>query len=1099
MKRKFLFFVSAAIALNVSSQSLMIANFEENGTDKMCEKRILEQLTNGKPEAVIEFGVENPQKNGMNPSEKVMKLSNIFNGGIINLNLLGYDDNTQLADEDQIYLVENTLLNYNKLKLKYYIAGTNNPLGANLMPRMELHNWTANPQPSSKYWTNQVEASAIWSDWNEITFDITTTMDRHGLIMLFTYPSWSQEVIEGLTIYIDDVELVEVKEDEDLEPATSLMVANFEGDGTDEMCEKRFTEEVDGSKIRISANPKKTDTNQSDYVLEIYDIKRGGMIDLNLLGYWNNGLVSFSDEDRILIADGGKPLYDKIRMKYYVENGEKTKLDGIKIQLLGPTVSPLDKTWEHPLEAASTWEDWNTVTFDLGTYSACERILLFSYIDWSGSIQEGVKIYIDDVEFINSSAGYTTICPVKDNRQGILTITMDDGYPKSSEYYEQEFVKNDLRGTSVLITNWLNNSPENTKFFQELQTRGRFEYGSHSKTHPNTPPSNDAERQAEIVTSQKELREMFPMQKILTLTLYNGVNYEGANMELAKSTYQAIRGGVRGYNSLLPTDDELYPLKVQGVLDSETVQNMNSWVDVAVEKRQWLIEMWHAIKDYDPDSYAPPTAAVASEHLKYIGDKQKEGLLWVATFNEAVQYVKERRQAKVMDNGLEASPRKVSLTDDLDDNLFDYPLTLCSEVPVEWQYVQVVQGANVQQIASIEKSGKRYVYYNAVPDRGDITLSAGVAPGADITELTISLEGSTAAGHAVTVTASTPAGANDGSIEWFVNGVRQFTVGKTLSFIPPMGGQYGVVAKATSPTTQETVYSNVEVVEIAGDNESFDPNAPAPLMIANFEGDGSDRMCENRFTVESDNVVLSFSENNPNRSGINPSEKVMKLTNVKGSGMINLILFAAGEGNTELEEADRIYLIEDNVLKYDKFRLKYYIEGTNNPLGAGLSPIMELHYWTATNKARPSWTYPLEESGKWADWNEATFDIVTDKNQHGKILLHTYPAWSDEVIEGLAIYIDDIELFNSKYEPGVGTALKENPTDAFEWYIKDRELQIRSLEKGDVLSIFDISGRCLWREKVESDRIAYMFNSSGIYLISWFDGSRIATRKVVVK
>ncbi len=556
------------------------------------------------------------------------------------------------------------------------------------------------------------------------------------------------------------------------------------------------------------------------------------MIDINLLGYWgNNGLVGFSNEDRIYIDDNGTPLYDKIRMKYYVENVDVSNLGGIKVQLLGPTNNPEGKEWTNPMETASTWTDWNTVTFDLGMYSACERMILFSYIDWSGNVQEGVKVYIDDVEFINSKAGNTIICPVKDNKQGILTITMDDGYPNSSAWYEQQFIANDLRGTSVLITNWLNSSVASKEYFQNLITRGRFEYGSHSKTHPGQAPSNETERRNEIITSKEELMNMFPNQKILTFTMYNGVTYEGENMELAKQTYQAIRGGVRGYNSLLATDNDMYALKVQGVLDHETAANMNTWVDVAISKNQWLIEMWHAILEYDPDSYAPPTKAIATEHLEYIGAKQKEGLLWVATFDEAVQYIKERTTATVVDNGLEEEIRKISLTDTLDDELFDYPLTLRSEVPFDWTYVQVEQGSNIQQIASVEKSAKRYVYYNAVPDKGDITLSEGVEPGKDITELNIALSsGNSATNQSLSFTADTfPEETNDGTIEWFVNGVRQFTIGNSFSFTPVTTGLYGVIAKATSPTTAETVYSNVVVINVSD-------TGSAELPVNSYDG-----------------------------------------------------------------------------------------------------------------------------------------------------------------------------------------------------------------------------------------------------------------------
>ena len=413
----------------------------------------------------------------------------------------------------------------------------------------------------------------------------------------------------------------------------------------------------------------------------------------------------------------------------------------------------------------------------------------------------------------NSTVYATTICPVKDNRKAILSITMDDGYPNSDAYYERQFIANDLRATPVLISNWMNYSsstaPSYKEYYQQLLTRGRFEYGSHSKSHPTTEPSTTTASISEIATSRSELLAMFPTQNVITFTLYNGVTFTGDNLSLAKSTYSAMRSGTRGYNSLLPTETDMYALKVQGVLNSETAASMNTWVDNALLSKQWLIEMWHAIYEYDPATYNPPSESITTPHLQYIGDKQKAGLLWVATFGEAVQYIKERGAATITDDA-STTTRIITLTDTLKNNLFNYPLTLKSEVPSSWTSVQVKQGENIQQITTVKESTKYYVYYNVVPDMGNIVLTNGSAPGSDITTLSIS-NGLFGTDKSIVFTASTlpSSGTNDGTIEWFVNGVKQFALGRTFSFVPTLAGYYGVVAKSVSPTTLLPVYSNI--------------------------------------------------------------------------------------------------------------------------------------------------------------------------------------------------------------------------------------------------------------------------------------------------
>ncbi len=625
-----------------------------------------------------------------------------------------------------------------------------------------------------------------------------------------------------------------------------LMVLNFEGDGSDMKCPDRMNKRYNdiANIYQSEPNPLKTAVNPSEKVLKMaFDQThpnkkwKYGLTYLNLTHMWNfgstselaeragkNELFEFDEVDKIDLSK-----YDRIRFKYLIQgnfmgSNIKVGFDFVSDHGDNTSTSIVQGVWSNPLENASDWTEWNTVTckFEKGLDNHSISIRLYDHeYDFDERLLN-TFIYIDDIELFDSSEEeLTTICAVKDNHRGMLTIVMDDGYPKSSEYYEQQFIANDLRGTTALVTHPLSYLHDSRQYFQDLLTRGRFEYGSHSKTHPESAPKNEDERQSEIVSSKQDLMEWFPNQRILTFTLYNSVKFYDENLELAKSTYEAVRSGERGYNSLQPTIDEMYLLRVQGVLNTETAEKMNAWIDVTTDKRLWLIEMWHAIYEYDPSTYLPPKAEVASAHLKYIGDQQKAGKLWVATFDEAVQYIKERENATITDDGNE-NLRTITLTDTLDDELFNYPLTLKSEIPSEWEYVQVTQGNNTMQIASVAEEDKNYVYYNVVPDRGDITLSKTTAPGADITELRISASSNNESkvGKPLIFTAATsPHETNNASIEWFVNGVRQFTVGTELSFTPISKGLYGIIAKATSATSGATIYSNILTMTV-GDGPS---------------------------------------------------------------------------------------------------------------------------------------------------------------------------------------------------------------------------------------------------------------------------------------
>lgn len=130
---------------------------------------------------------------------------------------------------------------------------------------------------------------------------------------------------------------------------------------------------------------------------------------------------------------------------------------------------------------------------------------------------------------------YTTeVAKVKDNRKAIYTITMDDGYLYSTQkYFEPWFEKYDLRGTTVAVYNCFKDgggtytggvTPQmNREYFHEALTKGNFEIGSHSNTHPTLAKNgvdnaSESTIRYETLGSIPTLERAFPGQQILTFT-----------------------------------------------------------------------------------------------------------------------------------------------------------------------------------------------------------------------------------------------------------------------------------------------------------------------------------------------------------------------------------------------------------------------------------------------------------------------------------------------------------------------------------------------------------------------------------------------------
>ena len=98
------------------------------------------------------------------------------------------------------------------------------------------------------------------------------------------------------------------------------------------------------------------------------------------------------------------------------------------------------------------------------------------------------------------------------------------------------------------------------------------------------------------------------------------------------------------------------------------------------------------------------------------------GRYWVETFGAVARYIKERNAASVRGVSRTADSITLRVTDTLNDTLYNYPISIRRPLPSGWTTALVLQGG--AQIPSQIKDSNtvRYVIFDAVPDRGDVTI-----------------------------------------------------------------------------------------------------------------------------------------------------------------------------------------------------------------------------------------------------------------------------------------------------------------------------------------------------------------------------------------
>ena len=135
-------------------------------------------------------------------------------------------------------------------------------------------------------------------------------------------------------------------------------------------------------------------------------------------------------------------------------------------------------------------------------------------------------------------------------------------------------------------------------------------------------------------------------------------------------------------------------------------------LDAAISRHAWFSLHFHEITG----------ANEFGNILDYIQDKPG---YWIDTFCNISRYMKERMNSTVQvvtDNTSEIRLRIV-MDASLSTDTYNFPLTMRSTVPASWTGVEFQQGSTDEELTPVTEGSDRVVYYDAVPNGGDVVLT----------------------------------------------------------------------------------------------------------------------------------------------------------------------------------------------------------------------------------------------------------------------------------------------------------------------------------------------------------------------------------------
>jgi len=318
------------------------------------------------------------------------------------------------------------------------------------------------------------------------------------------------------------------------------------------------------------------------------------------------------------------------------------------------------------------------------------------------------------------------ICTWQDNRKGAVTFSFDDGYAETLENAKYLCTKN-LSGTHNVISHESGNSPY-ASWNDLISASADFEIASHSYTHERLNQITSQESDDQLILSKEELEEQLNVLTEAFVFPGGGFSYDILQSAALKNNYLSARTSMRGDNLCSPLDE--YALKSKIVLNTTDIATIQGWIDRAQTYGYWTFLMYHYIgyTGTDPDLIEYNSTISDFEAIvDYASSKD----VWVDKHSSIIKYITERNATKI--KGYYSDNKtivKFICDDELDDQVYNIPLSLQIAIPSDWDVDDLDVVQNLKPITYRFMSvtdGITKILVNALPDNSLVQITPRAA------------------------------------------------------------------------------------------------------------------------------------------------------------------------------------------------------------------------------------------------------------------------------------------------------------------------------------------------------------------------------------
>jgi peptidoglycan/xylan/chitin deacetylase (PgdA/CDA1 family) len=342
-----------------------------------------------------------------------------------------------------------------------------------------------------------------------------------------------------------------------------------------------------------------------------------------------------------------------------------------------------------------------------------------------------------------------------DNRNSAFSFTFDDGTMCHYTYVKPVLDSFGFKGTFFIICDSITNdlpgigSYGTWNQFKEMAIEGH-EIGSHSVAHPDFLYLTDGDISTpgtllyELFQSKNTIEQKIVNQKCITIA-YPYFDYNTNVINMTTQFYESARTSDSspidssligsGFYTIGGHEEHFNTPRNSTQDDLDELVDYQYYIENSISVGRWGMLVAHEVVPFSQiadllqqDSWYPMSTEWLTSLCQWIKQKSDNNEVWVESMGNITRYMKEREEFQYNIVAQTSTQIQINATDNLNNDIFNYPLTVDFSVPPDWEAAIVTQGSRTDTIITVTAGTNVYVRAKIIPDGGIINLNKEAKP-----------------------------------------------------------------------------------------------------------------------------------------------------------------------------------------------------------------------------------------------------------------------------------------------------------------------------------------------------------------------------------